>query len=651
MEPVASTDMLVVLLADNDVPFLEARAERLAQEGYKVLTACTVQETELLLSEGCVQVAILDVRLENNDNPDDESGLALAKKSDYQLIPKIILTNYPSVEVVRAALGSNEEGVPPAVEFVEKGEGAEALIEVLKKTISLHVHDNPSLVINFSDGELVNFSSLTTLVAPTLSGAELQNHANELHQLFRQLFNSKMEIKIERLLWKDEGRASLLVSTYAPGKAQPQVVVYGDKSLIMKEAEQRRACAPDASGENGTMLVRACETMHFAANAYALAGISMEGNVTLAELYREHPEPTFNSALENLFKKTLLAWQQDIIIADEAWTLEDLHREALGINEQTFPIAEVQQRIRAVIKELPRLRVKIEEDTDKLTVRFGKEVFTYPHPAACIYGSFAAEHPLIANTSGYFSGKNILADMAGRAWVTDFTQAGLKPLLWNYTALEAIIRFDWAETKDIQSLHEMEQILTQYSTNFRPRNVEPPLHKPMRAILHLRQLASKRSHVDWREYQLALFYHAAQRFLTFKPASHLNEKELAKLTHLTLSQAIIANQLNIKTKQLDTGFRLDHVNRAVVIDGQSMRLTPRHYKLLSYLDTHKDRPCSRQELVEKVLEETYDEHSESQQAKLNTSIRRLREAIEENADEPRYLLTLNGVGYRLASGH
>ena len=533
--------METVLLADNNRHFLETRAEFLTQAGYDVITALTLQDAERVLGEGRVQGAILDMRLENDDDPKDESGLTLAKKSDYRLIPKILLTRYPTYEIVREALSADGAGLPPVVDFVAKQEGPEALISALKRLFSLHVHDNPSLVIQFADGELASFSNLAILLEPALSGEQMSSRAAELTNLFRQLFYGKTEVKIERLLWWDEGRAAFLAFTFAPGKAQPQVVVCGRSELIVEEARRRQDYAPDAPDGNGTTLVKTCETMRFAVTAYALAGMTMEANFTLAGLYREHPEETFNAALDTLFEKTLPAWQQEKTVADEAQSIADLYCEALGVSQHLLSAPEVRRRIRTVAQQAPRLGAKIEENDGALTLRLAQGAFTYPHPAA--FPDSTSKRPLLVNTPGHLSGENILADGAGHVWLTDFARAGLRPLLWNYTSLEAIIRFDWAEPNSIQAMHEMGRSLTESFVRINVGDVEPQLRKPVRAIRHLRQLALRHGQVDQREYQLGLFYLAAQRLAAFDPAGHLTDKELARLTNIISTQAMICAEL------------------------------------------------------------------------------------------------------------
>jgi CheY-like chemotaxis protein len=121
-----------ILFADNDPDFLKVRKEYLENEGFRVIPACTVTEARRVLERGDIDMAILDLRLENNFDERDISGLILAKNSGVD-IPKIMLTEYPSYEAVREALGATLEDLPPAVEFLDKAEGQEALLRAIKR--------------------------------------------------------------------------------------------------------------------------------------------------------------------------------------------------------------------------------------------------------------------------------------------------------------------------------------------------------------------------------------------------------------------------------------------------------------------------------------------------------------------------------------
>lgn len=123
-----------ILLADNDLDFLKTRAEFLEQEGYRVIPAKDPIEARRVLDQGGIDLAVLDIRLQDDDDEKDTSGLTLAKEVARSM-PKIILTAFPSVDAVREALRPQLDGLPAAVEFVSKAEGAEALLLAINRAL------------------------------------------------------------------------------------------------------------------------------------------------------------------------------------------------------------------------------------------------------------------------------------------------------------------------------------------------------------------------------------------------------------------------------------------------------------------------------------------------------------------------------------
>jgi len=120
--------MKKILFADNDADFLDTRAEFLEQEEYHVLKAFSLAEAERILHDTWLHLAILDIRMMNDDDEKDISGLILAKDRFCHAVPKIMLTNYPSYQYVKEVMGPALDGLPPAVDFLSKREGPEALI-------------------------------------------------------------------------------------------------------------------------------------------------------------------------------------------------------------------------------------------------------------------------------------------------------------------------------------------------------------------------------------------------------------------------------------------------------------------------------------------------------------------------------------------
>lgn len=128
--------MKKILFADNDERFLKQRKEFLEKEGYQVYPAGSLTEARRLLEQGHLDLAILDLRLENDEDERDISGLLLAKSTDSS-IPKIILTRFPSYQLVREALGASLDGLPPVVDFIDKKEGPETLLQAVRKALKV----------------------------------------------------------------------------------------------------------------------------------------------------------------------------------------------------------------------------------------------------------------------------------------------------------------------------------------------------------------------------------------------------------------------------------------------------------------------------------------------------------------------------------
>jgi DNA-binding response OmpR family regulator len=79
-------------------------------------------------------------------------------------------------------------------------------------------------------------------------------------------------------------------------------------------------------------------------------------------------------------------------------------------------------------------------------------------------------------------------------------------------------------------------------------------------------------------------------------------------------------------------------------DGQMVLLTPTEFRILRYLATHPDRPVSRDALIEAVW--GYDSDYGSYRT-VDVHIRHLREKLEIDPAEPKRLVTVRGVGYKL----
>jgi two-component system phosphate regulon response regulator PhoB len=98
-----------------------------------------------------------------------------------------------------------------------------------------------------------------------------------------------------------------------------------------------------------------------------------------------------------------------------------------------------------------------------------------------------------------------------------------------------------------------------------------------------------------------------------------------------------------KQTQFTTGpFRIDTAARRIFQNEREIELTSTEFKLLEFFLTHPGHAWSR----EKLLREVWGEQHFVTPRTVDVHVRRLREQIEEKPDEPVFLVTVRGFGYR-----
>jgi two-component system KDP operon response regulator KdpE len=93
----------------------------------------------------------------------------------------------------------------------------------------------------------------------------------------------------------------------------------------------------------------------------------------------------------------------------------------------------------------------------------------------------------------------------------------------------------------------------------------------------------------------------------------------------------------------DAGLVVDLARREVLVDGQSVTLTPTEYDILRILIKHAGKVLTHQQLVHAVWGTGYEADAHL----LRVNISNLRRKIEANPARPRVIVTEPGVGYRL----
>ena len=86
---------------------------------------------------------------------------------------------------------------------------------------------------------------------------------------------------------------------------------------------------------------------------------------------------------------------------------------------------------------------------------------------------------------------------------------------------------------------------------------------------------------------------------------------------------------------------LDDTNRVVSVGGEPVKLTQIEYKIIRYLIANKNRLVSKTELFDNVGQDKF-----TGDGTLNVHIRKIREAIELDPNNPRYIITVWKEGYK-----
>jgi hypothetical protein len=79
-------------------------------------------------------MAILDKRLEDDDDDSDTSGIELGFER-LGTVPKLVLTRFPSYQSVREVMGMQQRSTETFLDYVNKEEGMDRVIEAVRRSI------------------------------------------------------------------------------------------------------------------------------------------------------------------------------------------------------------------------------------------------------------------------------------------------------------------------------------------------------------------------------------------------------------------------------------------------------------------------------------------------------------------------------------
>jgi hypothetical protein len=550
-----------VLLADNLI-YYGRSLKPFMEDDFDYTFTSSLPDALLLMKYDWFPIVLIDKRWGEEEQEGEVSGLKILQEAPNQII-RCLITSYPSAEEEISWM--NRRGFNIAHVFYKDKYSHEALAEELRQIAREEAHINWDLVI-YPSIESVNlgplFKELEKIYNPPPSftpspGSRLV----ELLDLLGKIFSSSQQIELGEQLWERSGRLALPVKALAENRPEREfVLVLGSNPTACRERQAYKEIC-EYQGSQGTYTSQdVFETTHLGANLYHL-----NSSISLADLDPFHrrifsmPSADVKHSLKIFLTDTL----PPIKRVGKNNDLGQLYLDQLGLPA----LDSLASRIEAVIAHLvPKLRVHdaeiIRQQGEMLVQVKGSAAGVFPDPAALLNEGLLLELPQMASAGLRLTNLNsILSSAHHQIWLTDFLDAGMLPLLWMPTELEAAVRYDWTSDRiheeNLACYHLFEQTLENcfyqpvlaegekgsFSLPDEELCLPDYMGRVAQAVWMIRDWARRSGIENTYSYRTAMFYQAAHRLLDYYPDRLSSQKELTRFGHLLISMAVLGRDL------------------------------------------------------------------------------------------------------------
>jgi CheY-like chemotaxis protein len=492
-----------VLVVDNDPVVRSSIQQLLETRAFEVLSASSVQETRAILRTKPIHLALLDIRLEDDTDPNDTSGLDLAEEMD-PIVGKIILTGYASHEHTRRALGRRIDNVP-ALDVISKKDLPATWLGAVERAFREQLGINFGLQDDLIDG--LSYASMAAELKLDVEEAQTQTIPWQLRELLRKLFAEAETV----LVWPlgREGRtegcshsgATLVkvIPRYrGRGWGAAVVAKLGPRSQIEKEClNYEKHVHGFIGGHRHTSNERTAYTLHLGGVVYSLIGTSLDNVWDLSAFYRYHSSEEMVQVLENLFSGTCQHWY-DNKQEKKNHSITALYSSQLSLTPE---------KLQTAMKET------FPEYAGRFVLEFPQIDHPLTNPVHWIRERDLHTLTRLCTTHGDLHGGNVFVDANRQCWLIDFARTGEGHILRDFIELETDIKFSLLPEMPWHTLYEFELTLAsprrfgEMSELPRPFTQEE-LNKASEAIKALRRLAHDvvKPSDDMYEYYCGLLY-------------------------------------------------------------------------------------------------------------------------------------------------
>ncbi len=661
----------MILYVDNDESFLQTRAEYLERAGYQVIPATTIDEARQAFETRPLDLAILDVRMVDDNDEKDLSGILLAKEERYAPIPKIILTDYPDYRTAREALGSVLDGMPVAVDYLDKKEGPQAMVERVRELLTQFTPPMPR--VRWTEG--LSWAGLVGLLDPELD-RHVETRIWELKRLLGRCFPHARQVVLGPRYMHRVGYVCLAYEEIRADRGRTRgVVVCAGREEGEREGDRYEQFAPGDPDPGQLFREQMRRSVHYVMAVYRPIGAQRDALRPLRTAMSWLSPQNVAQVVERLFTTTLSGWH-----AQGRHRTEMADPVTFFLGPENAP-HELRARITALDQALDHAglgRLVLEGAELLLREPDGRSArLPLPWEAWQRKAFRPLDEMLVAHIHGQVDLDRVVVDRQGQTWLLDFTQARADFVVLDYIHLEGAIRGLLTDLtlvervdfeSDLQVLAETqvengidleltwEEEVEEAEDEVLPSPPSPSWEQSLAGILAVRRACRHRLGLDLQGYLTVLYGDTLGRLWRYDPEALYTTDELLAFAHhvvlLALTGQALSSQIQTEAspeEALQQSLWLDAATRQLWVLGRPVALTPQEYTLLDHLLQRSGQVCTPEELTFLLEGEDYEYDKSVDEHRIRSAINRLRRKIEPDPANPRFLLTVRGHGYRLVT--
>lgn len=501
-----------ILVIDDLPDWRQMIGGLLVDAGYNVDTAASADEAMRLLRQQPYHVAIIDLRLDERDELNQE-GLQLAEQMKAYLpeLAILILTGFANIPAVKRSLQPRENGLSIAFDFLEKHEIAK-LLPSIQNAFTNAARVNPQLTIEYVD----EFSAADLKAGiKCLQSLESEMANREIVDLFQRIFYESDRIQVRAMNGGHSSGAVVLVSPVNQDMAQTDVVVkfnQRDKA----ETESRNYdlyVANYVGGARRTQRLDFRATARLGGIAYSFVGAEIREFQRFGHVYVNKNVDVIKHIIDNLFKETCYTWYTKTGLPGSGpRSLGADYRKWLRLDASklmaTLTDLVRQSHLAHLSFVNPRLSGQSEIFFEERRVNLLNPL-PLSHTALIYKGPYCFTH-------GDLHEGNILVDSHNQTWLIDFYHTGPAHPVRDFAILESAIKFSLQQSAvSLPLLYDWERGLIQADALSAAVSFNPPLQldselsKATALIDHIRSLAGQiLPEATMRDYLISLYFHA-----------------------------------------------------------------------------------------------------------------------------------------------